>query len=143
MNGKRLPEIKVSANREKTTLPGHKQVYRLYHPGSQRAFADIIALADETLPAVIAAVSADPQVTHARVTLKNFTAEPLLATVLAPGHTSAVPTDVFAIQQHAREALTRLPEATQRLVNPDLYPVYLTPKLAALQQQLIDAHHED
>ncbi len=143
VNGQWQPKIKVSATREKTTLPGHKQVYRLYHPGSQRAFADIIALADETLPAVIAAVSADPQVTHARVTLKNFTAEPLLATVLAPGHTSAVPTDVFAIQQHAREALTRLPEATQRLVNPDLYPVYLTPKLAALQQQLIDAHHED
>ncbi len=51
VNGQWLPKIKVSASREKTTLPSHKQVYRLYHRDDQTAFADVIALADENLPA--------------------------------------------------------------------------------------------
>ncbi|MFT8411314.1 MAG: nicotinate phosphoribosyltransferase [Schleiferilactobacillus perolens] len=134
------PKIKVSASREKTTLPGHKQVYRLFHPGSQQAFADVIALADETLATTIAAINANPLATHTKVTLKDFTAQPLLHTVFKPGAPATEPTDVFAIQNYCQDELTRLPAATKRLVNPDLYPVYLTPKLADLQQQLVDAH---
>ena len=140
-DGQWQPKIKVSASREKTTLPGHKQVYRLYHRDSHRAFADVIALADEILPETIAAVNANPLATQTRVTLADFTAKPLLQPVFAPGHTADVPTDVFAIQKYTRETLADLPEATQRLVNPDFYPVYLTPKLAEIQQKLIAVHH--
>jgi nicotinate phosphoribosyltransferase len=140
-DGQWQPKIKVSASREKTTLPGHKQVYRLYHRDSHRAFADVIALADEILPETIAAVNANPLATQTRVTLADFTAKPLLQPVFTPGHTADVPTDVFAIQKYTRETLAALPEATQRLVNPDFYPVYLTPKLAEMQQKLIAVHH--
>lgn len=142
-NGQWLPKIKVSASREKTTLPSHKQVYRLYHHNSKQAFADVIALADETLPQTIAAVSANPLATHPQVTLRDFSARPLLKPAFNPGKELSVTTDVFAIQKYARQELAQLPEATQRLVNPDLYPVYLTPKLATLQQQLIDEHHQN
>ncbi|MDE3316655.1 nicotinate phosphoribosyltransferase [Lacticaseibacillus zeae] len=142
-NGQWLPKIKVSASREKTTLPSHKQVYRLYHHNSKQAFADVIALADETLPQTIAAVSANPLATHPQVTLSDFFARPLLKPAFNPGKELSVTTDVFAIQKYARQELAQLPEATQRLVNPDLYPVYLTPKLATLQQQLIDEHHQN
>lgn len=41
------------------------------------------------------------------------------------------------IQQTSRQLLAQLPEASKRLVNPDRYPVYLTAKLADLQEQLI------
>ena len=140
-DGQWQPKVKVSASREKTTLPGHKQVYRLYHRDSHRAFADVIALADEILPETIAAVNANPLATQTRVTLADFTAKPLLQPVFTPGHTADVPTDVFAIQKYTRETLADLPEATQRLVNPDFYPVYLTPKLAEMQQKLIAVHH--
>ena len=142
VNGQWLPKIKVSASREKTTLPSHKQVYRLYHRNDQTAFADVIALADENLPAEIAAVNANPLATQTQVTLRDFTAEPLLKPVF-PQAQEPLTTDVFTIQKHMRSALSHLPEATQRLVNPDLYPVYLTPKLAALQQKLIDEHHQN
>lgn len=81
VNGQWLPKIKVSASREKTTLPSHKQVYRLYHRNDQTAFADVIALADENLPAEIAAVNANPLATQTQVTLRDFTAEPLLKPV--------------------------------------------------------------
>ena len=93
------------------------------------------------LPETIAAVNANPLATQTRVTLADFTAKPLLQPVFAPGHTADVPTDVFAIQKYTRETLAALPEATQRLVNPDFYPVYLTPKLAEMQQKLIAVHH--
>lgn len=142
-NGQWLPKIKVSASREKTTLPSHKQVYRLYHHNSKQAFADVIALADETLPQTIAAVSANPLATHPQVTLSDFFARPLLKPAFNPGKELSITTDVFAIQKYARQELAQPPEATQRLVNPDLYPVYLTPKLATLQQQLIDEHHQN
>jgi nicotinate phosphoribosyltransferase len=33
--------------------------------------------------------------------------------------------------------LKEIPSATQRLVNPDEYPVYMTPKLAQLQENLV------
>ena len=42
-----------------------------------------------------------------------------------------------------RGCASSLPKTTRRLVNPSFYPVYLTPKLAQLQQQLIDQHREN
>lgn len=141
VRGRWIPKIKLSNSREKITLPGAKQVYRLYHQGTKHAFCDVIALADEQLPTKIAAINCDPNVVHGQVELTNFTARPLLKTVLQPGQQSSVESDAFRIQKHAVAELATLPPATQRLVNPDAYPVYLTPKLAALQQSLIDEHH--
>lgn len=44
---------------------------------------------------------------------------------------------VFDIQKHSKEMLAEIPAATQRLVNPDEFPVYITQKLANLQDELL------
>ena len=139
-NGVLKPKIKVSASIEKTTLPGIKQTYRLYTPGTHEAFADVIALADEKLEAPLAVVNSNPLLTSKRIVLKAFDAAPLSAPV--PLNQPA-PSDVFAIQRHAKAKLSELPIETQRLVNPDTYTVYLTQKLANLQQQLVDEAKKD
>lgn len=139
VKGKWLPKIKISNTKAKTTLPSEKQVYRLYHNG--KAFADIIALADEKIPEKIRVVNSDPNATHSEVELKNFEARPLLEPVLVPGKEIPVESDVFKIQAVAKAKVTELPAATKRFTNPDLYPVYLTAKLASLQKQLIDEHN--
>ena len=63
-DGKWVPKIKISNSREKITLPGNKQVYRLYDKHDpQHAVADVIALADEQIGTEIAAINADVHVT--------------------------------------------------------------------------------
>lgn len=138
VNGKWIPAIKVSDSREKVTIPGNKQVYRIYsNDQPNKAIADVIALADESITTPLKVVNSDPTATNASQVLANFTAKPLLKTYLTAGQPARVETDVFKIQQTSRQLRAQLPEASKRLVNPDRYPVYLTTKLADLQEQLI------
>lgn len=140
-NGKWKPKIKISNSREKITLPGNKQVYRLYKKNEpNKAFADVIALNDEQIGDTISAVNADVYTTCDKVELKDFVAKPLLSEILTPDHEKDIETDTFAIQKFAHQKIAELPTATKRLVSPDRYPVFLTKNLADLQQKLISEY---
>ncbi|WP_155287319.1 nicotinate phosphoribosyltransferase [Lacticaseibacillus zhaodongensis] len=134
-NGKITPKIKVSATRSKTTLPGIKKVYRLYHNGHHHAFADIIALADEEIVSGQRAYNSNPLATSKETVLDDFRAVPLQQTVDL-SKTEPVTTDVFGIQAYSKQRLAELPHATKRLINPDTYTVYITKNLYDLQQKL-------
>ncbi|QJP85771.1 nicotinate phosphoribosyltransferase [Lactiplantibacillus plantarum] len=136
-NGQSTPKIKVSASREKLTIPGDKQVYRLYEPGTQRAFADLIALATETIvdATSLTVVNSDPLSVDRQQRLTHFEARPLLAPVDL-SNTTSIP--VTTIQATTQAKLAELPRTTQRLVNPDLYPVYMTTTLSQLQTSLLN-----
>ena len=119
-------------------IAGKRLLYRIYSNDlPNKAIADVIALADEPITAPLKVVNSNPTATNASQVLANFTAKPLLKTYLTAGQPVKVETDVFKIQQTSRQLLAQLPEASKRLVNPDRYPVYLTAKLADLQEQLI------
>lgn len=140
-NGQLIPKIKVSGTRSKTTLPGVKAVYRLYHKGTDSAFADLIALASEDIEHLnaMSVINADPLATTKETQLEDIEARPLQEVF----DLQAAPreeTDVFAIRDFSQKRLAELPKATKRLVNPDTYCVYITPALADLQTQLINAH---
>lgn len=138
-DGKWVPKIKISNSREKITLPGNKQIYRLYDKHNpQHAVADVIALADEQIGTEIAAINADIHVTRNKVILTDFIAKPLLKQVLTLEKAAPIETNTFAIQHFAQTELAQLPAATKRLLNPDRFPVYLTKRLADLQQKLVD-----
>ncbi|MBV0931017.1 nicotinate phosphoribosyltransferase [Lentilactobacillus sp. IMAU92037] len=137
--GKLVPKIKVSASREKVTLPGLKQVYRLYHHGTKQAFADVIALKDEKLNDQLDVVKANPLVTKRDQFLTDFDAVPLQEAVLEGEKLKAELPDVFEIQKHSKVLLSELPSATQRLVNPDEFPVYVTHALDQMQEKLLEA----
>ncbi len=137
-NGEWTPKIKISNSREKITLPGNKQVYRLYDKHyPEHAVADIIALADEKIGDQVIGIDSDVNATNEEVTLNDYIAKPLLHEVLNKDKAAKIETDTFAIQKYAKDRIAELPEATKRLVNPDRYPVYLTKKLADLQKKLI------
>lgn len=140
-DGQLMPKIKVSASREKTTLPGLKRVYRLYQRGTRTAIGDVIALADEQLEPEITVIELNPLATHPQQTLSAFSADELQQPVLTPTEMIDVETDCFAIQRSSQQRLAELPDATQRLVNPDHYPVYITQQLAKLQADLIAQQH--
>lgn len=135
-DGHVIPKIKISDSREKVTIPGKKQVYRLYRKGTRKAFADVIAGSDETIADEIAVVDSNPLSVNRVHHLKNFDAEPiLLDTPLVPAQ---IPNNVHTIYHYAQQRLAELPAATQRLINPDLYHVYMTTTLADLQHALIN-----
>lgn len=138
-DGEWQPKIKLSNSKEKVTLPGEKKAYRLYHKGTKNAFADVIALADESLPEEFIGINMDPMMTETEANLKDFDAVLLTQVVVGP-KAKSIETDTFKIQKHMFEKLAELPEETQRLLNPDRYPVYLTPALADLQAKMIKDH---
>ncbi|WEE35319.1 nicotinate phosphoribosyltransferase [Lactiplantibacillus paraplantarum] len=137
IDGQHTPKIKVSASREKLTIPGDKQIYRLYEPGTQRAFADLIALATETITgqSSLTVVNSNPLSVDRQQRLTNFDARPLLVPVDL-STTTMIP--ISAIQAATQAKLAELPRTTQRLVNPDIYPVYMTTTLSQLQTKLLN-----
>ena len=137
IDGQHTPKIKVSASREKLTIPGDKQVYRLYEPGTQRAFADLIALATETITgqSSLTVVNSNPLSVDRQQRLTNFDARTLLVPVDL-STTTMIP--IPAIQAATQAKLAELPRTTQRLVNPDIYPVYMTTTLSQLQTKLLN-----
>lgn len=142
VDGQWQPKIKLSNSREKVTLPGDKMVYRLYKKDVPKAaFADVIALADEELPATLYVINADPLATNDEIELSNFIAKPLQQEIVGQ-NAQPIETNVMKLQASMKHQLAELPKATQRLINPDIYQVYLTPKLFKLQQQLIKEHHQ-
>ena len=48
-DGHIIPKIKISENKEKITNPGYKRVYRLIENETNKAIADIVMFADETI----------------------------------------------------------------------------------------------
>jgi len=136
-NGKIYPKIKVSASREKLTIPGKKQVYRLYHAGTKHAFADLIALETENIAGMdnLSVFNSDPSSINQKHSLTNFDARPLLQLVSLTD-TQTIP--LQTIQTTCQMQLAELPLATQRLINPDNYPVYMTERLGNLQTELLN-----
>ncbi|ORN11988.1 nicotinate phosphoribosyltransferase [Lentilactobacillus parabuchneri] len=113
-------------------------VYRLYYPGTQNAFADVIALADESLDQPITVVKANPLATQREQRIEKFDAVPLQVQALDGPKLQTTLPGVFDIQKYSQQMLTQIPAATKRLINPDEFPVYVTTKLAALQESLVE-----
>ncbi len=139
--GNWLPKVKVSASIGKLTLPGLKQVYRLYDPRTGAPFSDLVALRSDNIPEEIKemkVLSADPEATKRYQTLRNVRAVALQKEVMSEGGklTQDLP-NVFDIQKYSQKMLAELPAAKKRLLYPDEYPVYITKALYEQQQELI------
>ncbi|QAS70303.1 nicotinate phosphoribosyltransferase [Oenococcus sicerae] len=136
--GQTVAKIKISDSREKVTLPGIKSLYRLYNKNSHQAFADVIALKNEQLTTEMLVRSADPLDTKQKITLSNFDSMPLQTDIFINGKVVYTSPSVMAIQKQSQAAVQELPEETLRLTNPNKYPVYITEKLARLQEKLLN-----
>ena len=135
-DGRIIPKIKISGSREKITLPGRKQTYRLFYPGTDKAFADVIALADERIDGQpLEVINSDPLSVKNPTVIQDFDARKLQQTVNLEQSTDK---SVFEIQRFSKSRLAQLPDETQRLTNPDRYMVFMSKSLADLQQALLD-----
>ena len=81
-----------------------------------------------------AVCNSDPRRVTCQQVMADFNAGALRVPV---DLTKYQPVPVRALQTASQHQLAELPRATQRLVNPDAYPVYMTAALSQLQSDLL------
>jgi len=135
-NGKLVPKIKISGNREKITNPGVKELWRIYKNGEM--IADVISLIDEDLTRKKEIPIFHPQELHKKNVLKRFDkAEKMLKPIIRKGELVYDLPSLLEIQKRTQEQLNQLHLTYKRLLNPHIYWVSLTKRLWELKQKMI------
>lgn len=138
-----IPKIKLSENSIKITNPGNKTVYRIYDSETNKAIADLICMADET-------VSEDgltlfsPTETWKRTKLKagEYRVKEILVPVFINGECVYDLPTTQEIKQYCKEELDSLWEECKRFDNPHGYYVDLSKNLYDLKMKMLNELHE-
>lgn len=127
------PRIKLSEATSKITLPGKKQVYRLFNKNKEFQGADVVCLEEEEQLR---------KMFHPFEHLKSMdidqcTKEPLLNQVMKNGNQLHKPASLSEMATYTQSRLAQLPEEFKRFENPHIYKVGLSEKLNNKRNQLI------
>lgn len=117
-----IPTIKLSDDSGKSTLPGRKQVHRLYGADGTH-MKDVISLWDENTKEV-------------NSVQENFTSRRLLKPIVHKGELVYSFPDLKDVQSFAKSDLSKLPVPYKRLTGAEKFPVILSAGLKKLQKQL-------
>ena len=139
-NNEMIPKIKISSNTEKITNPGYKQIYRLFDRETNKAIADVITLAHETIDDTKPYVIFDPQHTWKRKQIVNFYAKPLLTPIFLKGKQVYELPTLEEIVSLTREQINLLWEEVLRFEKPHRYYVDLSQELWDLRASLLEKH---
>ena len=127
------PKMKISENIEKVTLPGKKQVYRIFD-GEGNFFRDAILLENENMN--------DVEIIYHRVypeqftSIRNFIFEPLLHKVVVHGEVKAEQQSISQIHEYLMQRSSFLPDEHKRFISPHLYKVGISKKLMETRNTL-------
>lgn len=141
-NGALAPRMKRSDNPGKITLPGRKEVYRLYDEQGM-AIADYITLADEVVDTSRELTIFDPNETWKRMTLKNFTAVPLLAPLFKDGQPVGENPTLAEINAHRTAQEKTFWDQYLRITNPHTFKVDLSDRLWQLRNDLLSRNEHE
>jgi nicotinate phosphoribosyltransferase len=114
--------MKISNSRDKSTLPGKKQVYR-FMDNEQAAWSQDYICLQEEHPAC-------------NKESNQLTVFPLLHKMLESGRKLHPPKPVSEIANFTKSQLKMLPERHKRIICPDPYPVIISPQLHTLKEKL-------
>ncbi|MCP3772900.1 nicotinate phosphoribosyltransferase [Paenibacillus sp. MZ04-78.2] len=133
-----IPVIKISGNPEKVTTPGIKDVYRIVNRETNKAMADYIALTDEDdvqqgKPLKLF----DPVHTYISKTVEQYEAQPMLRPIFVNGKQVYELPALETIRKHHRKQLTLFWPEYLRKLNPEVYPVNLSPEAWYQKMSLI------
>jgi len=136
-DGKMIPKIKVSENVEKITNPGFKSLYRLYDKETDRALADVITLANETMPEGDGYEIFDPSAVWKRKILNNFYAKDLRVPIFVNGECVYESPSIEEIRAYCKSELDSLWDEIKRFDNPQTYYVDLSHDLWKLKNDML------
>jgi len=142
-DGAIIPKIKISENVDKITIPGFKQVWRLFDRESGKAIADVITLADEIIDDSRPYAIFDPHFTWKRKTVTNFWARPLQVKIFAQGQCIYQKPPLNQIRDYCAAQIGTLWDEVLRFENPHAYYVDLSQPLWEMKQRLLQEHFAD
>ncbi|MGA2614159.1 MAG: nicotinate phosphoribosyltransferase [Spirochaetia bacterium] len=141
--GHYIPTIKVSNNPEKTTNPGVKQVWRFTNGGGS-PLADLICLDDEEPSVGRPHAFHHPSGDYRKFVLTEYAGiTPLLGLKMKAGAVVGDIPSITAIRSKACNELDLLDDTYKRLINPHVYKVSLSDKLAAMKTLLVKENLAD
>lgn len=120
--------IKISANAEKVTTPGHKKVYRIIDRENGKAEGDYICMHDEDPSTEERLKMFHPVHTFISKFVTNFEAKNLHEKVIEKGEVIYTSPSVEDMKQYAFANLEQLWDEYKRSLNPEAYPVDLSQK---------------
>jgi nicotinate phosphoribosyltransferase len=135
------PVIKISANPEKVTTPGLKNVYRIVNRQTGKAIADYITLFDEDDVRQGKRIKLfDPVHPYINQYVDDYSAVPLLRPVFAGGQLVEPLPSLADIREFHREQLQLFSAENLRKLNPETYPVSLSIAAWELKMSLLGGH---
>ena len=126
------PNLKLSEDFEKITLPGVKKIYR-YFNGNGNFYADGILLNEEDNPERIF----HPLQPMKSSEVKDMKKEVLQSEVYSAGNVLYKKKSIKEISEYAKERLAKLPDEHKRFENPHLYKVGISSKLMNLRNEIV------
>jgi len=139
-NGKIIPKIKLSEDVGKITIPGFKQVYRLYSRETGEAIADVITKFHEEIDDTKPYTIFDPVHTWKRKTLTDFKAKKLLVKIFENGKCIYRSPSLEEIRKYCKEQVDTLWDEVKRFENPHKYYVDLSQELWDERQMLLNEY---
>lgn len=140
-NGAFEPVIKISANPEKVTTPGLKDVYRIIGRDTGKAEGDYIALKDEADIREGRRIKLfDPVHPYIHKYIDRYDAVPLLKPVIVDGELAGPLPSLEEIRSYHDAQLGQFWPQYLRKLNPELYRVNLSEKAWKLKMDLIAEH---
>lgn len=127
-NGVMKDTIKISANAEKVTTPGHKSVYRIIDRENGKAEGDYICMHDEDPSKEGRLKMFHPVHTFISKFVTNFEAKNLHQKVIDEGNIVYESPSVEEMKQYTFKNLELLWDEYKRSLNPEAYPVDLSQK---------------
>lgn len=137
-NGEIIPKIKISENQEKITTPGFKQIHRIYDRKTNKAIADLITLADETIDTSKPLEIFHPIHTWKRKTLTDYSSKKLLEKIFEKGKCVYDCPNVSEIREFAKDEIVSLWDEVLRFENPHIHYVDLSQRLWTIKDNLLN-----
>ncbi|WP_080845949.1 nicotinate phosphoribosyltransferase [Cytobacillus gottheilii] len=126
-DGEMTDTIKISANPEKVSTPGLKKVYRIINKANDKSEGDYIALDHESPQQEERLKMFHPVHTYISKFVTNFEAKELHVQVYTNGELTYLKPKIEEIQQKVKTNLNLLWDEYRRALNPEEYPVDLSP----------------
>lgn len=132
------PRLKISENSSKITLPGKKQVYRLFNGEGNFYGGDVVTMNDEDVNNID--IMHHPFEPLKSLNIKHLKKEPLLYKVMENGEITTPGRKPDEIAEYSRSRLALLPDEFKRFDNPHVYKIGISPGLKELKNNLLDKY---
>ncbi len=120
------PKMKISENIEKVTLPGKKQIYRIFDDEG-KFYCDAIILQNEKIEEINTIFH--PGYPEKNSSVKNLNSEPLLQEVVKQGKKVVKKESLSAIHDYLMARSELLPNEHKRFISPHIYKCGISKKL--------------